>query len=120
MQNVFKAVFYFKTITARAICFQNKCEAMMVIRFAGTPSKAEPVIQKSRTTEHHPKDPAPKADEHPAEPISPPPKKGRGRPSSGKETVTLRLDARTVAFFKTYGEDWREAMSDALDKAAFR
>lgn len=47
-------------------------------------------------------------------------KRGRGRPASGKETVTLRLDAQTVAFFKTYGDDWREAMSDALDKAAMR
>ncbi len=47
-------------------------------------------------------------------------KRGRGRPVSGKETVTLRLDSRTVAFFKgkSYGKDWRLTMADALDKAA--
>lgn len=56
----------------------------------------------------------------PLPPEPAPQKRGRGRPASGKETVTLRLDARTVAFFKTYGDEWREAMSDALDRAAMR
>lgn len=80
----------------------------MAIRFVTrteepSPTKEKPaVIRKSRTTEPVPQ------------------KRGRGRPASGKETVTLRLDAGTVAFFKTYGDDWREAMADALDKAALR
>lgn len=79
----------------------------MAIRFVTRSEEPEPakekpaVIRKSRNTE-------------------PEQKRGRGRPASGKETVTLRLDARTVAFFKTYGDDWREAMADALDKAALR
>jgi len=46
--------------------------------------------------------------------------RGRGRPSSGKETVTLRVDAETMAFYKTFGQGWRDAMIKALDKGAYR
>ncbi|NTG73290.1 BrnA antitoxin family protein [Agrobacterium rhizogenes] len=44
--------------------------------------------------------------------------KGRGRPPSGKETVTLRVETNVVAYFKTFGDDWKSAMIDALRKAA--
>lgn len=43
---------------------------------------------------------------------------GRGRRPSGNETVTLRVDRRAVEFFKTYGDDWKKVMADALAKAA--
>lgn len=45
--------------------------------------------------------------------------KGAGRPASGKETVTLRLDARVVAYYKSFGDDWRQAMIDDLKKASY-
>lgn len=44
-------------------------------------------------------------------------KRRRGRRPSGNETVTLRVDKRVVEFFKTYGDDWKKAMADALAKA---
>lgn len=46
-------------------------------------------------------------------------KLGRGRRPSGNETVTLRVDKRAVEFFKTYGDDWKKVMADALAKAAY-
>lgn len=46
-------------------------------------------------------------------------KLGRGRRPSGNETVTLRVDRRAVEFFKTYGDDWKKVMAEALAKAAF-
>ncbi len=42
-------------------------------------------------------------------------KRGRGRRHSGKETVTLRVDAAVVAWFKkSYGDDWRSRMAREL------
>jgi uncharacterized protein (DUF4415 family) len=46
-------------------------------------------------------------------------KRGWGRPKleSAKQAVTLRLDPATLARFKALGADWRNRMSDVLDKA---
>lgn len=78
----------------------------MAIKFAPTAPepKQKPQVQKQKAEKKliSPADPKPRS---------------RGRPSSGKETVTLRVDAQTVAFFKASGDDWREAMCDVLDKA---
>jgi uncharacterized protein (DUF4415 family) len=46
--------------------------------------------------------------------------KGRGRPASGKETVTLRLREEVVAYYKSLGDDWRDRMAADLAKGAGR
>lgn len=45
-------------------------------------------------------------------------KRAIGRPSSGKETVTLRVDKVTVDRYRASGEGWRERMAADLAKAA--
>lgn len=42
----------------------------------------------------------------------------RGRPSSGKQIVTLRLDPEIIAKFKATGQGWQARMNAALKKAA--
>jgi uncharacterized protein (DUF4415 family) len=46
-------------------------------------------------------------------------KRTRGRPrlEDAKEAVTLRLDPKTLARFKSAGKDWRARMAKALDRA---
>ncbi|NTI80434.1 BrnA antitoxin family protein [Rhizobium rhizogenes] len=56
--------------------------------------------------------PKPEADKEPSSP------RGRGRPSSGKETVTLRVNADAVASYKALGEDWRDHMAADLARAS--
>ncbi len=40
----------------------------------------------------------------------------RGRPSSGKDIVTIRLDADVVSKFKATGKGWQARINDALRK----
>jgi uncharacterized protein (DUF4415 family) len=42
------------------------------------------------------------------------PKRGRGRPQSGKETVTLRLSGKVVEHFKPHGKHWKQAIDAYL------
>ncbi|NTJ46895.1 BrnA antitoxin family protein [Agrobacterium rhizogenes] len=56
--------------------------------------------------------PKPKADKEPPSP------RGRGRPSSGKETVTLRVSAEAVAVYRSFGDDWRDQMAADLATSA--
>ena len=41
-------------------------------------------------------------------------------PAYDIKTITLRISAETVAFFKAKGEDWMAEMAKSLDKAAHR
>lgn len=45
-------------------------------------------------------------------------KRGRGRPPSGKEIVTIRFDADLVAHYRATGDGWQSRMNDDLRKAA--
>ena len=86
----------------------------MAIRYSEPAKPTAPLLEKAKEIRRQAEAIEAEARELLAE------KRGRGRRQSGKETVTLRVDAKTVAFFKTYGDEWREAMVDALDKAALR
>jgi uncharacterized protein (DUF4415 family) len=100
------SVFYFKTIVVVIFVFKTIHEAVMVIKFSGVPTlkthtaKARTVRRQAETTEV----PLIKVTE----------KRRRGRPASGKETVTLRVNAEAVAYFKSLGDDWKSMMSDVL------
>lgn len=41
-------------------------------------------------------------------------KRARGRPQSGKETVTLRLSVKVVEHFKPLGKGWKQAINAYL------
>lgn len=58
-------------------------------------------------------EPAPKKAEAP----KPPEKRGRGRPSSGKELVTLRISSAVLAHYRATGHGWQARINDALRKA---
>jgi uncharacterized protein (DUF4415 family) len=45
-------------------------------------------------------------------------KRRRGRPISGKETVTLRVGAEVVARYKSLGEGWKDQMAADIEKAS--
>ena len=51
---------------------------------------------------------ASKPKEKPAE------KRPRGRPQSGKETVTLRLSVEVINHFKPLGKNWKQAVDAYL------
>lgn len=42
------------------------------------------------------------------------PAKRRGRPSSGKRIITLRLDPEVIEKFKATGPGWQARMNEAL------
>lgn len=44
--------------------------------------------------------------------------KKKGRPSSGKVRVHIRLNPETVAAFRAHGPGWQALISDILDAAA--
>lgn len=44
-------------------------------------------------------------------------KRGRGRPASGKDRVTIRLDPDVIAKFKATGDGWQSRMNEALRAA---
>lgn len=83
----------------------------MVIEYAAAP-KTKPLLEQAKQIRQQAEALEVEARDALAE------KRGRGRPNSGKETVTLRLDSAIVAYYKTYGDDWRVAMEDALRKGA--
>jgi uncharacterized protein (DUF4415 family) len=67
----------------------------------------------------------PKPTAPPTKPLDPKPseetmhveKRARGRPQSGKETVTLRLNSKVVEHFKPHGKGWKQAIDAYLVKA---
>lgn len=45
------------------------------------------------------------------------PKAGRGRPSSGKQVVSIRLEPEVLAKFKATGAGWQSRINDVLKAA---
>lgn len=41
-------------------------------------------------------------------------KRGRGRPLSGKETVTIRISSAVLAKYRASGEGWQTRLNDDL------
>ncbi|WP_042954353.1 BrnA antitoxin family protein [Rhizobium leguminosarum] len=84
----------------------------MAIRYAEPAAPAKPLLKQAKEIRRQAEALEVGANELLAE------KRRRGRQPSGNETVTLRVDKRAVEFFKTYGDDWKKAMADALARAA--
>lgn len=75
----------------------------MAIKFGttGQPDKAKP---KSR----------PQANAVKLDPVASPVERGRGRPPSGKELVTMRLDGDLLAYYRAKGKGWQSALNNDL------
>lgn len=72
----------------------------------------EPI--KARPAEHTERKPQKtKAMVEPAADLA---KRGRGRPSSGKERVTIRLDADVLASYRSLGPGWQGVLNSDLRK----
>lgn len=64
--------------------------------------------QKSAARPKNP-DPKPKSDR-----IDTAVKRGRGRPPSGNETVTLRISSDVLAFYRSKGKGWQAMINEDL------
>lgn len=71
----------------------------------GTPKHAHPIKAE---TAHEP------ARAKPEPKIEPVEKRGRGRPASGNETVTLRISSAVLAYYRVSGEGWQARLNADL------
>lgn len=46
--------------------------------------------------------------------LAPQAERGRGRPPSGKELVTMRIDADVLAHYRSQGKGWQARLNDDI------